>query len=97
MDSRYTTLNTLAAIVQEKLHPTQYACTPREMILHSSFDWEQILEHLHELVKEELVIISPAETLQFFITQAGLDMMMIRAHPLQAETAFVLREAVIAG
>ncbi len=96
MDSRYTTLSTLAAIVQEKLHPTQYACTPREMILHSNFDWEQILEHLHELVKEELVIISPAEALQFFITQAGLDMIMTHERPLQPETAFILREAVVA-
>jgi len=73
MDNRYTTLATLAGIVQETAHSTMYACTPREMILHSTFDWDMIHKHLLALTEEGLVLISQAESLQFSITQAGLD------------------------
>jgi hypothetical protein len=73
MDKRYVTLQTLAKIVRETPHPTQYLCTPREMILHSVFDWELINTHLASLEKEELVVIVQADTLQFYITQKGLD------------------------
>lgn len=73
MDKRYVTLQTLAKIVGETPHPTQYLCTPREMILHSVFDWELINSHLSSLEKEELVVKVQADTLQFYITQKGLD------------------------
>lgn len=73
MDKRYVTLQTLAKIVRETPHPTQYLCTPREMILHSVFDWELINSHLSSLEKEELVVIVQADILQFYITQKGLD------------------------
>ncbi len=73
MDNRYTTLAILAGIVQETSHSTMYACTPREMILHSTFDWDMIHKHLVSLTEEGLVLISQAESLQFSITQAGLD------------------------
>lgn len=73
MDNRYVTLAVLAGIVQETSHSTQYACTPREMILHSTFDWDMIHKHLVSLTEEGLVLISPADTMQFSITQTGLD------------------------
>ena len=73
MDNRYVTLAVLAGIVQETSHSTQYACTPREMILHSTFDWDMIHKHLVSLTEEGLVLISPADTMQFSITSAGLD------------------------
>jgi hypothetical protein len=97
MNTRYTTLASLAAIVQEKLHPTQYACTPREMILHSHFDWELILEDLQALAKEGMVMISPSETIQFFITQVGLDKISTVEQPLSIGTGFVLREERMEG
>ncbi len=73
MDNRYITLAILAQIVLEMTQPTQYACTTREMILHSTFDWELIHKHLQSLAEEGMVVISHADTLQFSITQAGLD------------------------
>ena len=73
MDNRYVTLAVLAGIVQEASHSTQYACTPREMILHSTFDWDMIHKHLLSLTEEGFVLISPADAMQFSITHAGLD------------------------
>ncbi|NCI47192.1 hypothetical protein [Sediminibacterium soli] len=73
MENRYRTLQTLAAIVAETAHPTQYQCTIREMILRSVFDWNLIHSHLKLLADEGLVNISQGDLLQFSITQAGID------------------------
>jgi predicted transcriptional regulator len=71
MEKQYSTLQTLSTIVQEMSQPTQYRCTPREMILHSTFDWELIQKHLTQLQEEGFVEISKADTLQFSITEKG--------------------------
>lgn len=73
MQNQYTTLETLATIVADTIHPTQYAVTTREMILHSNTGWEEIYSHLLLLAKEELVVISPGDRIQFCITDAGLE------------------------
>ena len=68
MDKRYGTLQTLANIVRDTPHPTQYLCTPREMILHSVFDWDLIKTHLSLLATEDLVCMIQADNLQLYIT-----------------------------
>ncbi len=73
MENQYSTLQTLAQIAQEEPNPTHYLCTPREMILHATFDWDLIYKHLLSLQEEAMVIIAQADTLQFSITQKGLD------------------------
>ena len=72
MQNQYTTLETLATIVADTINPTQYAVTTREMILHSNAGWEEIYSHLLSLAKEELVVISSGDKIQFCITEAGL-------------------------
>jgi predicted transcriptional regulator len=71
MDKHYSTLQTLAGIVQDMSQPTQYHCTPREMILHSTFDWDLIQKHLTQLQEEGYVLISKADTIRFSITEKG--------------------------
>lgn len=73
MEIRYHTLRLLWELVQEAPQPTQYQCMPRELILRSQFDWANIYTHLVSLEKEGLVVIMQADTLQFSITQKGLD------------------------
>jgi len=73
MQNQYATLETLARIVEDAVHPAQFAVTTREMILHSNLGWEEIYTHLLLLAKEELVTISSAESIQFCITEAGLE------------------------
>ena len=73
MQNQYTTLETLAMIVADTIHPAQYAVTTREMILHSNAGWEEIYSHLLSLAKEELVVISSGDRIQFSITEAGLE------------------------
>lgn len=73
MDNRYQILVTLWSLVKEIPQPTQYQCQPRQLILLSSFDWATIYSHLLSLQNEELVIIVQADTLQFSITQKGMD------------------------
>lgn len=73
MKNAFTTLRTLAAIALDEPNPVQYVCTPREMILHSTFDWELINKQLLFLQDEGLVKIVKADTYLYSITQKGLD------------------------
>jgi predicted transcriptional regulator len=73
MDNRQTTLQILYEIVKETQHPTQYLCTPREMILHSTFDWSLIDKHLHLLQEDGFVSIKQTDSLYFSITESGVD------------------------
>ena len=73
MDNHYSTLQTLASAVKELPKPTSYFCTPRELILRCSYDWATIYSHLLLLAEERLVEIIQADTIQFAITQLGID------------------------
>ncbi len=96
MDKRYITLLTLAGIVREANHPTQYLCTPREMILHSTFDWELIHKHLLSLHEEGFVIIGQADTLQFSLTQTGMDKIISMDEPVADKLQLNIRHEIAA-
>lgn len=74
MDKRKDTLKVLYNIVKEETHPTLYHCTPREMILHSTFDWELISKHL-ELLKADGFVeeIQNGNSPSFSITSKGIE------------------------
>ena len=96
MDKRYITLLTLVGIVRETPHPTQYHCTPREMILHSTFDWELIYKHLLSLYEEGLVLIGQAGTLQFSLTQDGMNKAVSMDQPANDILQLKIRQEVVA-
>jgi hypothetical protein len=73
MLNQYKTLKVLSDIAESSPKPTQYKCTAREMILHSSADWETIQHDLDQLATESLVQISKADTILVSITEKGLE------------------------
>lgn len=73
MLSQYETLKILSTIAEGSPKPTQYQCTPRELILRSSADWDSINRDLHKLESEALVQISQAATPVFSITPKGMN------------------------
>ena len=95
MDNQYYTLRTLSAIALENTNPVQYLCKPREMILHSTFDWELIHKHLLLLAESGLVSISQADTIQFSITQNGLDMIANNGEPEINEIQLTVKGTVV--
>ena len=97
MDKRYATLQTLADIVRDTPHPTQYLCTAREMILHSVFDWELIHTHLSLLAKEEMIVMLQADTLQFSITEKGFSKINTMTQPVEDKLKLLIRKESIAG
>jgi|GEM_PF-3265782 len=72
MDNRYSTLQILHEIVKKQSHPTQYMCTPREMVLHSTFDWDLINKHLKLLQEDAMVIMTHTDSPYFSITEKGI-------------------------
>ncbi|MES2328643.1 MAG: hypothetical protein V4539_03505 [Bacteroidota bacterium] len=95
MDKRYVTLQTLANIVRDTQHPTQYLCTPREMILHSVFDWDLIHTHLSLLANEEFIRMVQADTLQFFITEKGLEKVNAATESVDDKMVLSIRKETI--
>lgn len=91
MDSRYTTLQTLSRIAKEQPNHIQYLTNPRELILHSTFDWDLIHSHLTTLEKEGFVKITQADTLLFSITIAGMEMLSTLSSEPEAEIKISLR------
>lgn len=73
MDNTYYTLQTLYRIVREEPHPEQYLCTPREMILHSTFGWDTIHKHLLALAQQGLVMLQQLDTPHCYITTQGIE------------------------
>ena len=73
MLNQYKTLKVLSDIAESSPKPTQYKCTAREMILHSSADWETIQNDLDQLASEALVQVSKADTILVSITAKGID------------------------
>lgn len=95
MDNKYITLHTLAEISQEAPNPVQYLCTPREMILHSTFDWDLIHKHLTDLEAEGLVKMIKADTFLYTITQSGLDKISATQQKPAKELLLSFRDEVI--
>ena len=72
MDGREGTLAALYSIVKEHAQPEQYHCTPRELILHSTFDWELINKHLELLQVDGMVTMQHGISPSYCITQKGI-------------------------
>lgn len=79
MDNTYQTLQTLYRIVREEKHPEQYLCTPRELILHSTFGWELIHKHLLTLAQQGLVILQQLDTPHCYITPDGIELVRVNS------------------
>lgn len=73
MLDQYDTLKTLSLIAEGSPKPTQYQCTPRELILRSTADWDTINRDLHKLESEALVQITKADKILFSITTKGMN------------------------
>jgi len=73
MENTYYTLQTLYKIVREEPHPEQYLCTPREMILYSTFSWDTIHKHLLALAQQGLVMLQQLDTPHCYITTQGIE------------------------
>jgi hypothetical protein len=76
MLEQYETLKTLSLIAESSPKPTRYLCTPRELILRSSADWDKINRDLQTLESEALVQISKGASPLFSITSKGIDKML---------------------
>jgi predicted transcriptional regulator len=74
MIDQYATLKTLAIIAEESPNPTAYKCTPRELILRTNNEWDNINRDMRTLASEELVEIVPSAAAPLFsITSKGMD------------------------
>lgn len=73
MENEYQTLQAIFHIVKYDTHPETYLCTPREIILRQSQDWETIQQHLQLLVNQELVVVKQLDKIAICITSKGIE------------------------
>ena len=73
MENEYQTLQTIFHIVKYDTHPETYLCSPREIILRQSQDWDTIQQHLQLLVNQELVVVKQLDKVAVCITHKGIE------------------------
>ena len=73
MENEYQTLQTIFHIVKYDTHPETYLCSPREIILRQSHDWDTIKQHLQLLVNQELVVVKQLDKIAICITHKGIE------------------------
>lgn len=75
MDHPYTTLQTIYTIVKDDPDPTSFPCKPAQIIVRQFLPWDLILDHIHQLEKQGLVILHQQERFTLVnITAAGFDL-----------------------
>ncbi|MDB5190842.1 MAG: hypothetical protein JWQ96_405 [Segetibacter sp.] len=72
MEACYETLNTVYEIVKNDPAPHTYLCSPHEIILRQSTDWNSIQKHLDVLAAQQLVIIKQLDKIAISITHTGI-------------------------
>lgn len=95
MDNSYQTLHTLYRIVRDEPHPEQYLCTPREMVLHSTFGWDLIHKHLISLAEEGLVVLQQLDTPHCYITTDGIEMVLSTVPEEKEAIGILLNEKLV--
>lgn len=73
MEACYQTLSTIYEIVKTDPAPQTYLCTPHELILRQTQDWNIIEKHLKALAAEQLVTIKQLDKMAICITEAGIN------------------------
>lgn len=72
MEDHYQTLSAIYDIVKSDPSPQTYLCTPHQIILRHTQDWQQIQKHLELLALEKLVSIRQLDKFSISITGAGM-------------------------
>lgn len=73
MERKLVTLSTIYEIVKDKIKPVAVSIQPNEIISHSHFPWDEIMQQLEELHNDELIIMKKSLVVVINITQRGLD------------------------
>lgn len=74
MEHKDLVLYTLAQMVAESAQPSLYQFIPRELILRLPMDWSDIFSCLSALEEEGAVQIFHGDTIQFSITEMGIEL-----------------------
>lgn len=72
MEACYQTLSTIYDIVKKDPAPQTYLCTPHEIILRQTLDWNSIQKHIDKLAAEQLIIVKQLDKIFISITDAGI-------------------------
>lgn len=73
MEGPYQILQTIFQIVKNDSRPEMYPCTPADIILRQSQDWDCISQHLQFLMSEDLVTLKKLDKFAVYITPKGLE------------------------
>lgn len=73
MEAPYQELQTIFQIVKDDPKPETYLCSPGEIILRQSEDWDSIVRQLQILVNEELIIMKKLDKMAVCITHKGFE------------------------
>jgi len=73
MEPSYNTLQIIYQIVKAERSPETYLCSPHQLLLRHTEDWDTIEQHLRLLTAEKLIIIKQLDKIAITITSAGIE------------------------
>jgi hypothetical protein len=72
METKWTTLSAIYSIVKDNPHPTTTLLHINELILNQSLPWDQVVDHLKELQKEDYITMKQLSVALISITSKAL-------------------------
>lgn len=93
MEGPYQILKTIFQIVKNDVRPETYLCTPAEIILRESLDWDHISQHLQFLINEDLVVMKKLDKFAVCITPKGLEKARSLSSPPSLPLSFTVSRA----
>ena len=72
METKWTTLSAIYSIVKNYPNPTTTLLHINELILNQSLPWDQVVDHLKELQKEEFVTMKQLSVAVISLTEKGM-------------------------
>ena len=72
METKWTTLSAIYSIVKDYPNPTATLLHINELLLNQSLPWDQVVDHLKELQKEEFVTMKQLSVAAISLTEKGM-------------------------
>ena len=72
METKWNTLSVIYSIVKDYPNPTTTLLHINELILNQSLPWDQVVDHLKELQKEEFVTMKQLSVAVISLTEKGM-------------------------
>lgn len=71
MENKFQTLQVIYGMVKNDTNPSMHNILPNEIISRHHFPWDEIINHLNELLREDYIVMKQSSPVIVTITKKG--------------------------